>query len=100
MNDDAHSRRLACARGTVVSLAVVFDGVAVRRDAHGGREVRQVQHLLPERSGVDWPVREQQVVPGLRHDPGPIRRWPRTMGDLVQHRAIEVVIGHVILSLT
>src|SRR3954447_5885674 len=46
------------------------------------------RHQAPERAGFDAPVRKQQVLPALAHDPGAGRQRPRTVRDLVERRRL------------
>jgi hypothetical protein len=74
-----------------------------RNDAEPRRPVEQIKrkvgrNLTTEGFSINRPMREEQVVPGLCHDPRAVRHWPGPMRDLFQDRAIEVVTGHMVLN--
>src|SRR6266850_392465 len=71
-------------------------------ERHDSKPCFPVIQLELERTGkhrrepdfVDGPVGEEQVVPGLRHDPRASRHRPRPMLDLLDGAVIEVVVLH------
>ena len=49
-------------------------------------ESELIRDKRPEVCNRNRPMREQKVVPGLLHDPGAGRVWPRAMCDALQQR--------------
>ncbi len=53
-------------------------------------DLERCRNLRPELRDVDRPVREQQVVPGLRHQPRRGGHRPWAMGGLFQDPVVEI----------
>src|SRR5262249_36936058 len=55
-----------------------------RNDAHPRAAVEEIEVQLgwdkrPHLLRLQCPMREQQIMPALKHDPGTLRQWPGTM---------------------
>src|SRR5215204_6674827 len=47
-------------------------------------------HHAPEHLGVNRPMREEELPPGLGHEPAPLRKWPWTMIGLRKYPSLAL----------
>ena len=51
--------------------------------------------VVRERVLVDWPMCEEHIMPGLGHDPRPLRHRPWAMVDYLHDAIVEIVVSHL-----